>query len=678
MPEWTYPRFAHGGDYNPDQWRSRPDILAEDIRLMKLAKCNMMSVGIFAWTALEPEEGRYDFGWLEGVLNNLHAEGVSVLLATPSGARPAWMSARYPEVLRVRQDGQRNFHGARHNHCYTSPVYRDMVTRMNTALAEKFGQHPAVEGWHISNEYGGDCHCELCQRAFRDWLKERYGTLDALNEAWWTGFWSKTYTDWRQLRGPSTHGENCVHGLNLAWKRFVTDQTIDFMKAETEPLRRLTPSLPITTNFMGVYDGLDYPRFAQAGVIDFACWDNYPMWGKEEDNGKAALTAALCHDVTRSLLRKPFLLMESTPSQVNWQEVCRLKRPGMHLLSSMQAVAHGADSVQYFQWRKSRGASEKFHGAVVSHDGSENTRVFREVAQVGGALENILPVLGSLTPAKAALIFDWNNRWAIADAQGPRRNNWSDEVSLEHYAALRRLGIDVDVIDSGRDFEPYSLIAAPALYMVKPGVAERLEAFVRRGGQLALTYFSGYVDQDDLCFMGGFPGPLRKLAGVWAEEIDALWPGQKNGIRMLDGAPFAGTYECGLLCELAHAEGASVLAEYTDDFYAGYPALTVNTFGRGQTWYIASRTGEDFLTNVYARAAAAANVPRLLGDTLLPKGLHAASRIGKDGTPYLFVMNFTGEPLPAALPAGTDLLTGAAVGGDTSIPPLGVKVISLA
>jgi beta-galactosidase len=274
------------------------------------------------------------------------------------------------------------------------------------------------------------------------------------------------------------------------------------------------------------------------------------------------------------------------------------------------------------------------------------------------------------------LIFDWNNRWAIDGAQGPRRDKRHDEIVLEHYTALRRLGINTDVIDMEQDFTPYRMIVAPMLYMIKPGVAQRLETFVQGGGQLAVTYLSGEVDQDDLCFRTGFPGPLRGLLGVWAEEIDALYPAQSNALRMLDGAAFTGTYGCDFLCELAHTETARAQAVYASDFYAGYPALTVNDVGKGQAWYIAAHTGEAFLVALYSKLARRAGVPRLLGDTPLPRGLHAASRTGADGTSYLFVMNFAQEPLRAALPAGLDLLTGEACGaGEAEIPPLGVRVL---
>ena len=658
MPELNLPFLGHGGDYNPDQWLDRPDILKEDIRLMKLAGCNLMSVGIFAWAALEPEEGRYEFDWLESVLDDLHANGISVFLATPSGARPAWMSQKYPEVLRVRSDGLRNFHGNRHNHCYTSPVYRGFVQKINRALAERFGHHPAVKGWHISNEFSGDCHCELCQAAFRDFLKTRYGTLDALNHAWWTSFWSKTYTDWNQLRGPSTAGEYAIQGLKVAWQRFMTHQTTDFIRAEAAPIREVTPELPVTTNLMMLFDGLDYFELSKA--LDFASFDNYPDWGAPDEEW-TALKSAFNYDWMRSLKQKPFALMESTPSQVNWHDVCKLKKPGMHLLSSLQAVAQGADTVQYFQWRKSRGAAEKFHGAVVGHSGHEHTRVFRDVRDVGEALEKLAGIRGAMPDVRVALVYDVNNRWGLQFCEGPRRDKKYVETLLEHYRALKRLGLAVDVIDETCDFNKYKLIAAPMLYMLRPGAAERLDAFVENGGALVCTCLTGRVDEDDLCFLGGFPGPLRRTLGIWAEETDALYDDEQNGIRM-DGKEYA----CGTMCDLIHAETAEVLGTYARDFYTGQPCVTANRLGAGTAYYIASRPGADFLDDFYAAVTAQAG----LETTPLPAGVQLARR-----GDFLFAMNFSGAPARLDLPRGTDALTGAPAGGETELPVNGIKVI---
>ena len=664
MPDLKLSFFGHGGDYNPDQWRDYPGILEEDIRLMKLSRCNLMSVGIFSWTALEPEEGKFDFDWLENVLNRLHENGIYAFLATPSGACPAWMSAKYPEVLRVRPDGGRNLHGERHNHCPTSPVYRRFVKRINSALAERFSHHPAVVGWHVSNEYGGDCHCELCQNAFREYLKKTYGTLDKLNAAWWTGFWSKTYTDWNQLHSPTPIGEMSIHGLNLSWKRFQTAQTVDFMRAEIEPLRAANPSLPITTNFHGDFHDLDYRRFA--GDLDFASYDNYPAWGR--DDAREAMLSAFKYDFTRSILNKPFALMESTPSQVNWQEVCKLKKPGMHLLSSIQAVAHGADTVQYFQWRKGRGASEKFHGAVVDHEGSEHTRTFREVAEVGKVLETLAPVLGSTTHSDAAVIYDIDNRWAIENSQGPRRDAHYFETVLENYAALSGCGVNVDVIEQTTDFSGYKLIVAPMLYMLGPGVAERMEAFVRSGGTLVATCRTGIVDQDDLCFLGGFPGPLRKLLGIWAEETDALWDDELNHIHMKGGS----LYACSTMCDLIHAEDAEVLGVYADDFYAGSPAVTRAKRGEGSAWYIATRPDQAFLNDFYRTALKEAGVQPLVN--ALPAGVRVAER-SNGAEKWLFAMNFSPVSQEIELPKGVNVLTGEKIGGATVLKGLGFAIV---
>ena len=665
MAKWNFPVFGHGADYNPDQWRHIPGTLEADIRLMQLSRCNIMSVGIFSWAALEPEEGRYDFDWLQEVLDKLHAGGISVLLATPSGARPGWMSAKYPEVLRVRPDGGRNLHGERHNHCYTSPVYREFVRKMNTALAERFADHPAVVGWHISNEYGGECHCELCQAEFRNYLKAKYGTLEALNQAWWTGFWAKTYTDWSQLHSPTPIGETCIHGLTLDWKRFVTHQTVDFMEAEVAPLHRFNPDLPVTANMMHTYDGLDYYRFRD--VIDFASFDCYPLWGRNADDLLEAEKAAFNYDMMRSLKDGPWVLMESAPSQVNWHDYCILKRPGVHLQASMQAVAHGADSIQYFQWRKSRGSTEKFHGAVVDHVGNEHTRTFREVTEVGEWLQKLQPVLGADAPKQAALIYDLDNLWAQENAQGPCRDKKYAEVLVEHYGALKRNGLSVDVIDETMDFAPYRLIVAPQMYMVKPGVAERLKAFVQAGGIVVTTYYSGYVDENDLVKLGGWPGDMMDLFGVWAEEIEAMPEYMGNAIRM-NGKRYA----CGFMFEIVHAKGAEVVGTYENDFYAGMPAITKNGYGEGEAWHIASRMGREALAELYAGIVRDRKMETVLDG--LPYGVHADERVNANGR-FLFVQNYAAEPKTVQLPKGTDVITGAAVGGGTEIPVHGVKIV---
>lgn len=672
-----FPRLLHGGDYNPDQWNEA--IWDEDMRLMKLAHCNTMSVGIFAWTKLEPEEGRYNFSWLDKVMDLLAENGGYAVLATPSGARPAWLSAKYPEVLRVSPDRRRNLHGTRHNHCMTSPIYRQKTQAINRELAQRYKDHPALLIWHISNEYSGECYCDLCQESFRSWLKAKYNNdLDKLNQAWWTAFWSHTYTTWEQIESPSPIGEMSLHGLTLDWKRYSCDQTIDFYKNEIHPLRELTPDVPVTTNFMGLFPGLNYPRFAQA--VDVVSWDSYPVWHTTEADWKLAAQISFIHDQNRSMKGgKPFMLMESTPSNTNWQPVPKLKRPGMHMLSSLQAVAHGSDTVQYFQWRKSRGSSEKFHGAVVDHAGHEHTRVFQDVAELGQVLEKLDPLVGTTVQPDVAIILDWENRWAITDMHGLGRDRrLYDETCINHYRPFWTRGIPVDVIPEWADFTPYKLVVAPMLYLLLPGVAERLEQFVANGGTLVSTYWSGIVDENDLCFLGGWPGDgLRKVFGIWDEEIDTITPAERNQVVMQEGNPLglSGSYEARDYCSLIHSEGAQVLAVYGSDFYAGRPVLTANNYGKGQAYYMASRNDDRFLDDFYGKLAEKLDLLRAL-PVSLPEGVTAQMR--SDGERrFVFVMNF--NPHAVALDLGDavflNLINGEQISGRLNLSGYGVEIL---
>lgn len=669
--------LLHGADYNPEQWINIPGVIEQDIPLMKQAHCNVMSVGIFSWAMLEPEEGNYQFHWLDEVLDNLYAQGIHVFLATPSGARPAWMSQRYPEVLRVGRDRVKALHGGRHNHCLTSPLYRRKVQAINQQLAQRYSQHPAVIGWHISNEYSGDCHCELCQQQFRHWLQQRYQTLDQLNAAWWSTFWSHTYSDWSQIESPAPQGEVSIHGLNLDWRRFCTAQATDFCAQEIVPLKAVNPQLPATTNFMEYFYDYDYWQMAQ--VIDFISWDSYPMWHNAKDETELACYTAMYHDLMRTLKQgKPFVLMESSPSVTNWQPTSKLKKPGMHILSSLQAVAHGADAVQYFQWRKSRGSVEKFHGAVIDHSGRLDTRVGKEVSELGRMLAAMAPLAGSRVEAQVAIIFDWENRWAMDDAQGPRNSGlYYEKTVAEHYRPFWEQGIAVDIINADCDFSRYKLVIAPMLYMVRQGFAEKAEAFVSQGGQFVATYWSGIVNESDLCHLGGFPGPLRPLLGIWAEEIDCLTDSESNTVRGLPGNALGlqGAYQAHHLCELVNLEGATALAVYGDDFYAGHPAVTVNAFGQGKAWYIASRNNIAFQRDFFLRIAADLALPRAIA-TDFPPGVTAQRR--SDGeSEFIVVQNYSEKTKTLHLPvAYQDMVAGGPLGDDLTLPPWGCRVLS--
>ena len=627
--------MIYGADYNPDQWQDRPDILKEDMRLMKLAGCNEMTLGIFAWSRLEPEEGVFDFSFLDKAMGDIYSSGGRVILATPSGARPAWLAQKYPEVLRVRLDGIRNEFGVRENHCFTSPVYRTKVRIINEKLAERYAGHPALIAWHISNEYGGDCRCPLCRAAFREWLKAKYGTLERLNREWWTAFWSHTFTDWEQIVPPGPLGDTGLHGLDLDWRRFVTDQTADFMNAEIDAVRKFTPDVPVTTNLMGFFYDLDYRKLSQS--IDFVSWDSYPQWrGTESCDISEAIHTAMAHDLTRSLKKRPFFLMESTPSLTNWHEYNKLKRPGMNELSSLQAVAHGADSVQYFQWRKSRGSCEKFHGAVVDHTGTENTRVFKEVSALGDRLKGLDFIVGTMPNVKTALLYDWDNRWALDNSQGFANKDKKILQTLgSYYSALWKRGIDTDIIGAADSFDNYRLIIAPMRYSVSEELSDKLKKFVKSGGTLLFTYISAMVNENDLCYLGGFPGAkLGELFGIWNEEIDTLYPNDRNTVNYENTEYSAIDY-----CELIHTHTAVTLAAYSQDFYSGMPALTVNEYGKGKAYYQAFRDDGTFADMLVSRLLKECGISGAL-DGKLPEGVTAHSRSDGENT-YVFVQNFS-------------------------------------
>lgn len=674
--------LIHGCDYNPEQWEDIPDIWEEDYRLMRQAGINGVALGIFAWSRLEPVEGQYDFDWMAKILDRLHETGVSVWLATPSGAKPNWLGLKYPEVRRCQANGQRDLQASRHNHCPSSPVYRAKVAAINGELSKRFGRHPAVSLWHISNEYNGDCHCPLCLAAFHRWLEKKYGTVDAMNRAWWSRFWSHTYDGFDQV----TCIDGSVSGLAVDWKRFVSDQTVDFMEAEVAAVREHS-DLPVTTNVMGFFEGLDSARIAR--VCDVVGWDCYPDWHGDlrvneqqkthrpfdgmEGDALVASEVAFLHDLHRGLKDgQPWLLMESTPSNIIWRPASRLKEPGVNRLAGLQAVAHGADAVAYFQWRAGLGSCEAFHGSVVGHAGQGDTRVFREVSELSRNLSALAPLAGARVSSQAALIYDWEVRWHW-EIHKHSRNADKDYpgTCVQHYRPLWRRSVGCDVIGGESSLDAYRLVIAPALYMLRPGQAEQLAAFVERGGTLLCTAPTGVVDAHDLAFSSGRPGPLRRLFGVWAEEMEALSE-TGIGIEPVAGDPLGlGCQRGESLCELLHAEDCEVLATCAETWYAGRPILTRRRHGAGWAYYLGTRGTPALLDALIPALAAEAGIRPPLTD--LPSPVTSHSRAD-----HRFYFNWGREARKVVLPEpGKDLL--AASGEPVSeilLPAWGAAVIA--
>jgi len=670
--------MLHGADYYPEQWVATPEVWEEDMRLMKQAGCNVMSVGVFAWPALEPAEGKFEFGWLDKIMDKLAANHVYAALATPSGAKPVWMSRKYPEIRKVNADGVREPHCNRHNHCRTSPVYREKCQIINRKLAERYKDHPALLVWHVSNEYNGkDCFCDLCVAAFRDWLRVRYDNdIAKLNQAYWSAFWANTLPDFDYVEPANS----TLSGMLLDWERFKTRQTIDFFLAEAAPCREITPDIPITTNFMPGWATLDYAAFSK--VVDFVSWDSYPKWHEFPDELGQAVETARHHDQCRAAKGgKPFMLMESVPSRPSSPEHRKRKEPGMNVLASLQAVAHGSDTVQYFQWRKSRNCGEQFHGAVVDHEGSGNTREFREVADVGRILRKLDSVVGTSVAPEVALIQDWENEWALSMAGKKYLGgicNYRPELNA-HYKPFWACGVSVDVIDQTLDLDGYKLVVAPMVYMLRPGFAARLKAFVEKGGTAVMTYGSAVVDESNLCYLGGFPGDgLREVFGVWEEETQGYFPNESVGVRMSagNGLGLDGDFKAVDTCSVIHAESAEVLATFTDDYFAGAPAVTMKRFGKGRAFYLAGRMRGDFLPDFYGKLMGQLGITGVF-EGILPAGVTAQMRTDGEAK-YIFLMNFNRAAVTVPVTGNyVNLLDGANVGDVITLEKYGIRILKL-
>ncbi|MFR2010467.1 MAG: beta-galactosidase [Christensenellales bacterium] len=628
--------ILHGSDYNPDQWLDRPDILEKDIKLMKKAKMTSMSLGIFSWSAYEPTEGEFHMDWLKDIMDKLYENGIYTILATPSGARPAWLDEKYPECMRVGADDHRAHHGVRHNHCMSSPKFREKTGIIINKIIDTVGKHPGLAMWHLSNEFGGECFCPLCKKKFQDYLANKFDNdINKLNKAWWTGFWSHTYNDFSQIEPPYLNGEFSVMGLNLEWKRFTTWNTTDYMKSEIDIIRKRTPNIPITTNFMQLFPGLDYRVMAKE--LDVISWDSYPVFHNNyETMADTMAHNSFDHAVMRSLKKnQPFMLMECAPGLVNWHEYNKLKRPGVHKLFSAQAVACGSDTVQYFQWRKSRGSFEQYHGAVVDHLGTDDTRVFKEVAEVGAMLDSLSNVKGTIVKPKAALIFDWDNMWAIDNMRGlsDKTKNYA-KTCIQIYHEFLKLGIDMNVVASDDNLDDYNVVIAPMLYMLRPGASDNLKAFVKRGGQLMATYLTGYVDDNTLCYLGGFPGDgLSELFGVISEEIDTYYDSDENSATFTDGhKAIIHDY-----AEILRVSDTDILAKYDKDFYAGTPAITCKNFGKGKAYYVGARIDMDSMSGLFKTMLKETNTTYLA----LPAGIEYHKREDESGKAIEFYLNVT-------------------------------------
>lgn len=642
-----------GGDYNPEQWPE--EVWAEDLKLMKAAHVTMVTAGIFSWARVEPRPGTWDFGWFDRVMDGLAGAGIDVCLATMTASPPPWLSRAHPEILPEDADGRRRWPGGRQHYCPSSPVYRAHAVRLVEQLAARYAGHPALALWHVGNEYGchtRQCYCDVSAGDFRRWLRwlrARYGGIDALNAAWSTAFWSQAYGDFDEVLPPRTAPTFPNPAQQLDYLRFGDAALRACYLAEKEVLERQTPRIPVTTNLMPQHKPVD--AFAWSAHMDAMALDFYQDPYAPDDH----IRAGYVFDLMRSARSgQPWMLLEQAPGAVNWRPRNGPKPPGAMRLWSWQAVAQGADAVLFFQWRQSLGGAEKFHSAMLPHGGT-GTRIFREVADLGRELASLPGIEGTRSRAAVALLADWHSWWAVELDSKPSTALDHSRIALDHYRPLFEAGVACDVVPPQRDLSGYRLVVAPNLYLLTADDAERLTAYVRDGGQLVVSFFSGIVDAHDRVHPGGYPGPLRELLGLRVEEFWPLDEGRSVGVgaggAVLPGrsGELRGTYtgRADLWSEAIGLEGAEVLARFTDGDLAGRPAVTRHAYGRGTVWYVGTRLEPALMRALLDDVRAAAGVTPVLPG--LPAGVQATVREGAGGR-YLFLLNHGAEAVEAVLP----------------------------
>ena len=643
--------MGFGGDYNPEQWPVETRL--EDIELMAEAGVNVVSLAIFSWATLEPREGELDFGWLDDMMDRLHAGGVRVALATATASPPPWLTRRHPEILPQLADGTVLGQGGRQSYAVASPVYREYAAKMAATLAERYGDHPALALWHVDNEIG--CHTahdysDAAADAFRVWLEARYGDVESLNQAWGTAFWSQRYGSFDDVLPPRTAPTYANPTQQLDFARYSSDQLLSYYTLLRDTLRPITPHVPITTNFMAAGSKwMDY--FAWGAEVDVVANDHYTT----ADDAERQIELAFSADLTRGIARgKGWILMEHSTGAVNWQPRNRAKAPGEMLRNSLQHVARGADAVMFFQWRQSKAGAEKFHSALVPHAGRDS-QVWRDAVALGQALKALIPVTGSRVEARTAIVFDYASWWAVELDSHPSVDVTYPERMRALYRELWNRGVAVDFVTPESDLGGYQLILAPTLYLVTDEGAANIAAAAERGASVLITYFSGIVDQNDHIRLGGYPGAFRDLLGVSTDEFFPLLA--QESVTLDDGTT------ADVWTERVRLTSAGAVRTFTDGPMAGGPAVTRNAVGSGAAWYAATRQDAASISWLVGELLAESDVEPVV---VTSPGVEVVRRTGADGARFLFVINHTDGV--ASVPAtGTDLLTGTDVQGEVEV-----------
>jgi beta-galactosidase len=627
---------------------------------MREAGVNLVTVGVFSWALLEPEPGRYDFDWLDRVLDLLAENGIFADLATSTASPPPWLAHRHPESLPVTRDGTTLWPGARQHYCPSSHAYRQAAAAIVERLAERYRRHEALALWHVNNEYGchvAACYCDRSAEHFRAWLRERYASLDVLNDAWGTAFWSQHYGEWDEILPPRPAPTWNNPSQELDWHRFCSDALLELLELERAILERVSPGVPITTNFMRFFKPCNYWKWAER--VDFTADDLYP----DPADPAGARERAAGGDLMRSLKQgASWLVMEQAPNAVNWRQRNAAKRPGQMRLGSYQSLARGADGIMFFQWRASKAGAEKFHSGMVPHGGT-TTRTWHEIVELGAELARLDEVIGTRVVADVALLFDWESWWSLELPSKPSHDLLLLDQVAHWYRPLWERNLAVDFVHPEDDLSRYRLVIAPNLYLVSDAAAGNVERFVEAGGTLAMSFFSGIVDARDHVRLGGYPAPFRRLLGIVVPEF---WPhveGETHQV-VLDGE----RYPCELWSDWIELEGAEAVAVFEDGWLAGRPAVT----RKGSAWYVGTQLDVVAMDALVGKLAGESGIAAPLD---APPGVEVVRRDG-DAQSFLFLLNHSTQAATVELGrAYREILTDDDCDGPLRLDPFGVAVL---
>jgi beta-galactosidase len=656
-----YNTFLFGVAYYPEHW---PESYWErDAKLMQEAGVNAVRMGEFAWYLMEPREGVFDFSLFDRAIAVLARHGIKTILGTPTAAPPKWVTGKYPETLAVYPDGQPADDQTRRHYCYNSPIYRRLSKRIVEEMAEHFRDNPNVIGWQTDNEFNchlSECYSESCRNGFREWLRAKYGDLNALNERWGAAFWSQWYTHWGQVDLPFPAPAYHNPALMLDYKRFISDSVISYQGDQVEIIRKARPNDFITHN--GYFKNIDYYRFSRE--LDLFAFDNYPCFN---DDPQYPVGARLT--MSRGF-RGRFFIMEQQTGPGGQTYLLRSPRPGEMSLWAFQSIAHGADGVLHFRWRTARKGAEEYWSGVLEHDNVPRTR-YQEFKQEGAQIQRLgRQLLGSHIVSDIAVLKDFDDEWVFDYQYLTKEVNVS--AAYEHlFQAASEAKYNIDFIGQHADFHRYKVIFGPHLILMDPELAQKIRAFVEGGGTFILSAHSAVKNRDNAMTDQVQPILIRDLFGIDVTGFQCYQPPsrKKNAIRFADGA----TMPVEVFADELKPSRAAVLASWDRDYLKGRPAVTENRVGKGRAVYYGSFFNLEAARELIRRYAGEAGLKPLM--TGVPARVEVTRRTrGADN--YYFVLNHQDDTVAIKPGAGYfDVLENAPAPAAMTLAPFQYKVL---